>query len=52
MKIQGTDYVYDYSTDECVPESDMPIGGERWKASEKIKWESIQKSIDKNDQIN
>lgn len=45
MVVQGVRYVYDYATDECVPESEIPVGGERWKASEKKKWQDIAVSL-------
>ena len=39
-------HVYDYVTDECVPESEMPVGSERWKASERKRWGEIKADID------
>ena len=30
-------------TDKAVHEKDMPEGSERWKASERAKWEGIAK---------
>lgn len=33
-------HVWDYVADKAVPESEMPIGSDRWKASEKAKWSS------------
>lgn len=38
MVINGTRWVWDYAADEPVPETAMPVGSERWKASERIKW--------------
>ncbi len=35
--INGTRYVWDYVADEAVPEGDMPLGSERWKASERAR---------------
>ena len=34
-------YVWDYVANEAVPESEMPVGSERWKASERARWLSI-----------
>ncbi len=31
-------YVWDYVADQAVEESEMPVGSERWKASEQRKW--------------
>ena len=36
-------WVYDYAADKAVHEKDMPEGSERWKASERAKWEGIAK---------
>ncbi len=38
MVVNGVRYVWDYVADEPVRESEMPAGGERWKASERAKW--------------
>lgn len=46
--IQGVRHVYDYVSDECVPESEMPTGGERWKASEKKKWQDFVEANKQN----
>ena len=35
-------WVWDYAADEACHEKDMPEGSERWKASEKAKWERIR----------
>jgi len=48
MIIQGVRYVYDYVSDECVTESEMPFGSERWKASEKKKWEDFVEANKEN----
>lgn len=31
-------YVWDYAADKAVDGKEMPIGSERWKASERAKW--------------
>lgn len=38
MVIDGKRMVWDYAADKAVPESDMPEGSERWKASEKMRY--------------
>lgn len=38
MVINGTRYVWDYATEEPVREADMPLGSERWKASEAARY--------------
>ncbi len=46
MRVSGAtetiDYVWDYVADEPVPDTDMPIGSKRWKASERRKYELVQ----------
>jgi len=42
IKGKTVNWKWDYATDEAVEESEMPQGSERWKASEKAKWNSIQ----------
>lgn len=37
MTVQGVRYAYDYAADEPVKEADMPVGPDRWKASERAK---------------
>lgn len=39
MKAGNTMFVWDYANDEAVPESEMRPGTERWKASQKAKYE-------------
>lgn len=34
-------YVWDYANDEPVPESQMPFGSDRHKASELARWQPI-----------
>jgi hypothetical protein len=36
-------FKWDYANDCDVKEEDMPQGSDRWKASEKAKWEGIQR---------
>ena len=36
-------WVFDYAADKAVHEKEMPEGSERWKASERAKWEGIAK---------
>jgi hypothetical protein len=38
MVINGVRYVWDYAADEPVLETEMPTGSERWKQSERVKW--------------
>lgn len=38
MNVNGQAYVWDYVAERAVPESEMPFGGDRWKASERAKW--------------
>ena len=33
-------YVWDYVADEPVPDTEMPVGSERWKASERARGQS------------
>ena len=35
---QTIHYVWDYVADEPVPDTEMPVGSERWKASERARW--------------
>ena len=39
-------YVWDYVANDVVPESEMPKGSERWKASERAKWTAIRERAD------
>ena len=48
MTINGVKYVWDYAADEAVKESEMPTGGERWKASERAKWSTRLATGDTN----
>ena len=36
-------HVWDYANECPVNEKDMPVGSQRWRASEKAKWEEIKK---------
>lgn len=40
MTVNGLRYVWDYTVDAPVPESEMPIGSEQWKASEEARWKA------------
>ena len=48
MTINGVKYVWDYAADEAVKESEMPPGGDRWKASERAKWSARLATGDTN----
>lgn len=37
MVVQGVPWVWDYAADEPVLESEMLVGSERWKASERVR---------------
>lgn len=37
---------WDYANDKVVKDSEMPQGSERWKASEKAKWDSIKSNAE------
>ena len=45
MKMGDVVWVYDYANEEAVKESEMPTGSERWKASEKAKYESLANNV-------
>lgn len=47
MTIQGVKWVWDYVADEPVKESEMPVGSERWKDSEKAKYLPIIKEAER-----
>ena len=43
MKVTGNsgktiNYVWDYVADQPVPDTEMPQGSDRWKASEMARW--------------
>lgn len=42
MKCGDVMMVWDYASSEAVPEKEMPAGGDRWRESEKAKWESTK----------
>jgi hypothetical protein len=42
--INGQRWSWDYAADEPVLASDMPEGGERWKASERARWKHLSAS--------
>lgn len=35
---ETVNYVWDYVADDAVPDTEMPFGSDRWKASEKARW--------------
>ncbi len=40
-------HVWDYVADKAVPQEEMPVGSDRWKASEQKKWaEAIARDQD------
>ena len=43
MVINGKKFVWDYVADAAVPEQEMPVGSDRWKASERVRWEPVEK---------
>jgi hypothetical protein len=43
MVVNGKKFVWDYVADVAVSEAEMPVGSERWKASEKAKWEPVER---------
>lgn len=45
IKIGDARHVWDYALDEPALEKDMPVGSERWKASEKARAELIKREI-------
>lgn len=46
MTIQGVEWVWDYVKDEPVRKSEMPMGSERWKASERARYEAFRKVVE------
>lgn len=48
MKVNDQLWVWDYVADEPVKEQEMPAGSERWKASEKKKYEDLKKHYEQN----
>lgn len=45
MRVNGILYVWDHVKDKAVPEVEMPVGSERWKESERLRWSKIKESI-------
>ena len=39
MKVGDVVWLYDYANDKPVREEEMPKGSDRWKDSERAKWE-------------
>ncbi|WP_299071275.1 hypothetical protein [uncultured Paraglaciecola sp.] len=48
MDINGNRFVWDYVANKAIPESDMPMGSERWKESEKVKWSDVRDRLKQN----
>ncbi len=48
IKIQGVLWVWDYANECAVLETEMPMGGERWKVSEKKKYDMLREIKDRN----
>ena len=48
MKCGDKMMVWDYSSESAVPESKMPMGGNRWKRSEKAKWKKAKEENETN----
>jgi hypothetical protein len=38
ININGTRMVWDHVAEVTVPDADMPMGSDRWKASERKRW--------------
>lgn len=38
MVVNGVRWAWDYAADEPVLETQMPVGSDRWKESERIRW--------------
>lgn len=38
-------YVWDYVNEVAIPETEMPIGSDRWKESERAKWNAVKRKI-------
>jgi hypothetical protein len=43
MRVVGNDgrainYVWDYVADKPIPDTEMSVGSDRWKASERARW--------------
>ena len=38
-------WLWDYASDKAVVSSDMPVGSERWKASERAKWKPLSENV-------
>lgn len=38
FKVGGVLMVWDYANDVAVPEHEMPLGSDRWRESEKVRW--------------
>lgn len=45
IRIQGRLWVWDFAKGEPVPGDEMPKGSERWKESERVRWQSVRDKI-------
>lgn len=45
MKVNGIEYVWDYAADEPVQRAEMPMGSERWKLSEEVRWRQLSEAV-------
>lgn len=40
-KVTRVEHVWDYAADEPTTAEEMPVGSDRWKESERVKWAAI-----------
>jgi len=45
IRVQGQTFVWDYVADKAVDQKLMPVGSERWNASEKAKAELMRDAL-------
>lgn len=45
LQVNHVLYVWDYANNVGVKESEMPTGSDRWKASEKAKWDAVRAAL-------
>lgn len=45
IRIQGKLWVWDFSKDEPAPSDEMRKGSERWKESERVRWQSVKEKL-------
>jgi hypothetical protein len=46
-EVTKVEHVWDYVADEPTTSDEMPVGSERWKASERVKWANVGGGEDK-----